>query len=282
MSEHSISAPAKGDPITAAWAQAITNAVNGSQSSGEAPDSMRTPDGEMSPPACASLMETPSEQDMAFDCRIVRSGGEDFLWIALPDAPDYVYLEENAISPDSAQTVGTEQNAFITLEKITNGTARGIYLAFAATKDEQTGEETITGWRVYVDELGADRPEWASEYAPVVLLASYNIAADDTSGADTAPGDVPSLQKGLVQYWRGTILAPYVPAEIHPTPEDVPVCGNPLNGLPSGVDDYNPLNGSADAIPNNTSQTGHPLDGEGEGGFTPLCADELETDPLAA
>ena len=276
MADEPLSRVGKGDRITADWANAVADAVNARGASDPNSDGTATPYGVMTPAEVDTQMRPPDAQAMAFDCVIVRSGAEDFLWIALPDSPDYVYLQDRAISPDSAQTVGTAQNAFVQLEKVTNGTARGIYLAFAARTNEGSGEEEITGWRVYADALGASRPEWASETAPVVLLASYNIAADDTSGEDTAPGDVPSLQLGLVQYWRGTVVAPYTaPDPDAPEPEEPPPCGNPLNA--EGEDDSHPLDspprpGSGGGT--NTSITGNPLDGEGEGGFTPLCRED--------
>ncbi len=50
-------------------------------------------------------------------------------------------------------------------------------------------------------------------------------------------------------------------------PEDVPPCGNPLNG----DGDYNPLDMPYDT---GRGESGNPLDDEGDGGYTPSCTPE--------
>lgn len=200
-----LSPPQKGDPISAAWAGAITDAINARGTSDPNANGTATPFGTMLPADTETLMEAPGPQAMPFDAAIIREGADgDALYMALPNAPDYVFDGANAVAPSPAQTMGTAQNAYVRIEAVTNGTARYVSLALTPP-DPSTTPPTPAYWRLFVAASPLSRPGWADPTKPVVLLAGYNIAADDSSGLDTAPGDVPSLLKGLVQYHRGTI-----------------------------------------------------------------------------
>ena len=196
-------APQKGDPITAAWATAIADAINARGTGDPNANGTATPYGTMLPANTDTLMEAPGPQAMPFDAAIIREGADgDALYMALPNAPDYVYIGKNAISPDSAQTVGNAQNAWTRIEAVTHGSARRVYLAF--TPPQSGGGSP--GWRLFVSASATPSyPAWADKSRPLVLLAGYNIAADDSSGNNVAGGDTPSLLVGLVQYHRGAV-----------------------------------------------------------------------------
>lgn len=204
MADEPIARVGKGDPITADWANAVADAINGRGASDPNANGTATPYGVMTPAGVDTQMRAPDAQAMPFDAAIIREGSDgDALYMALPSGPEYVWLNGSPISPDSTQTVGTAQNAFVRLEAVTNGSARYAVLAFTPP-DSTTTPPRPPFWKISVSSSVA-RPSWADPTAPLVLLAGYNISADDTSGTDTAPGDVPSLLKGLVQYHRGEI-----------------------------------------------------------------------------
>lgn len=404
MADEPLSRVGKGDPITADWANAVADAINARGASDPNANGTATPYGVMTPADVDTMMRAPDAQAMPFDAAIIREGAEgDALYMALPASPDYVFYGADALSPSPAQTLGDAQNAWVRIEAVTNNTAR--YVSLAVTlPDSSTTPPAPPGWRLFVASSPTARPGWADPEKPVMLLAGYNIAADDTSGADAVETDTPSLLKGLVQYHRGTVnlgggeqvprpfkvrvgaegwdvylppetaqavrfrgvvipplvaigteaepwmhytapasgemylvinfekssdaegrtiysavgwtlapsaeptelLWPHIVAAIEPgrglvqyhlgslivgdpdappaePPEPPPICGNPLNGGSGGAPDYNPVNGGGGTqFPKNDSETGHPLDGKGEGGYTPTCADDLDIDPLAA
>lgn len=204
MADEALARVGKGDPITADWANAVADAINARGASDPNANGTATPYGIMTPADVDTQMCAPDAQAMPFDAAIVREGADgDAIYMALPSGPDYVWLDGAAVAPDSGQTMGTAQNAFVRIESVRNGTPRYVLLAFTP-KDSSTTPPTPPMWRVEVAATVA-RPSWADPNAPLVLLAGYNIAADDTSGTDSAPGDVPSLLKGLVQYHRGGI-----------------------------------------------------------------------------
>lgn len=72
------------------------------------------------------------------------------------------------------------------------------------------------------------------------------------------------------QLQRDTIVARAIvgrdPDAVDP-PEEVPPCGHPLNN--EGANDTNPIWSG-----NTAGGGGHPLDSPGDGGYTPLCADD--------
>ena len=72
----------------------------------------------------------------------------------------------------------------------------------------------------------------------------------------------------MTQLQRDTIVARAIPGRDHsddPKPDEVPPCGHPLNQ----IGDTHPFD-----VGNTAGGGGHPLDEPGEGGFTPLCADD--------
>lgn len=204
MADEPLARVGKGDPITADWANAVADAINARGAIDPNANGTATPYGIMTPADVDTMMRAPDAQAMPFDAAIIREGSDgDALYMALPSGPEYVWLNGAPISPDSTQAVGTAQNAFVRLEAVTNGSARYAVLAFTPP-DSTTTPPRPPFWKIAVSS-SVSRPSWADPTAPLVLLAAYNIAADDTSGTDTAPGDVPSLLKGLVQYHRGEI-----------------------------------------------------------------------------
>ena len=205
MADEPLSRVGKGDPITADWANAVADAINGRGASDPNANGTATPYGIMTPADVDTQMRAPDAQAMPFDAAIIREGSDgDALYMALPNAPDYVFDGAGVLSPSPAQTLGNAQSAWVRIEAVTNNTAR--YVSLAVTlPDSSTTPPIPPYWRLFVASSPTARPSWADPARPVVLLAGYNIAADDPSGTDTAPGDVPSLLKGLVQYHRGTV-----------------------------------------------------------------------------
>lgn len=87
----------------------------------------------------------------------------------------------------------------------------------------------------------------------------------------------------LVQYHLGSLLIGDPTDADAEQPPEIPPCGNPLNASGIGASDKHPMDDFGDLVAppaGNTSQTGHPLDGEGDGGYTPMCAEDLNIDPL--
>ena len=196
-----LAAPQRGDPITAAWASALTDAVNARGMSDPNANGTATPYGTMLPADVETTMEAPGPHAMPFDCVVATdASGDARLYCALPNVGGLVYLDGQDIGPDSSQTVGTAQNAFADLGLVVTGSARYIVLYFA--QDANAGNDIK--WKVAVRTSSTARPSDAIVGAPVVLLALYNIAAE-ISGAASVAGDTPSLKDGLVQFHRGVL-----------------------------------------------------------------------------
>ena len=263
-----VPAPQKGDPITAEWAAQVAAAANASANPPERTDAVSTPNGKATFVPGASFPNIGRRtRIMAFDCVLyAESGGETGIYVAVPDAAaDWVWLGDKAIPPSSAQTLGDDGSAFVRLADA-GAAQKYVYLGFEGyeTEPDATGktETVVTGWRVYAASSTGHRPGWVAKGTPLVLLAASKIPAD-------GEGSPPGLHWGLVQYHRGTIIAPYLPVEGQIDPEEnPPKCGNPLND----GNDYNPLDN-----PNIASGDGrNPLDDPGVGGYTPTCRDEAE------
>lgn len=214
MADEALARVGKGDPITADWANAVADAINARGASDPNANGTATPYGIMTPADVETMMRAPDAQAMPFDAAIIREGSDgDALYMALPNAPDYVFLGADTLAPSPAQTLGNATNAWVRIESVTNGTSR--YVTLAVTKRE-SNPPAPPYWRLFVASSPTSRPSWADPEQPVVLLAGYNIAADDASGTDTEAGDVPSLLKGLVQYHRGTVNLPDGNEPCHP------------------------------------------------------------------
>ena len=205
MADEPLARVGKGDPITADWANAVADAINGRGASDPNANGTATPYGSMTPADVDTQMRAPDAQAMPFDAAIIREGSDgDALYMALPSGPDYVFYGADAVAPDAAQTMGTALNAWVRIEAVTNNTARYVSLGLTKPQSGSSSSQPPT-WRLFVASSPTARPGWADPEKPVVLLAGYNIAADDPSGADTTETDTPSLLKGLVQYHRGTV-----------------------------------------------------------------------------
>lgn len=90
MSELSIVAPAKGDPITAAWAQAVTDAANGGQTTPQKPGEARFPGGYVPSLEPAADTEPPPRLPTPFELRLVTTAPST--QGAPPDTHLYVYI----------------------------------------------------------------------------------------------------------------------------------------------------------------------------------------------
>ena len=203
MADEPLSRVGKGDPITADWANAVADAINARGASDPNANGTATPYGTMTPADVDTQMRAPDAQAMPFDAAIIRDGGDDEIWMAIPGGVDLVRLGSTPVPSLPEQTRGTAQNAWIKIADVTNGAERFAFLALGYPEDPNATQ--TLGWRVFVDssQNPENWPAWVDTSRPALLLASWNIAADDTSGTDTAAGDVPSLRKGLVQHHRG-------------------------------------------------------------------------------
>lgn len=205
MADEPLSRVGKGDPVTADWANAVADAINGRGASDPNANGTATPYGSMTPADVDTQMRAPDAQAMPFDAAIVRTGGDDEIWMAIPSGIDLVRLGSEAVPALPEQSRGDATNAWVKIANLENGVERFAFLALGYPTT--AGAAQNLGWRVFVDssQSPANWPAWVNTSYPAILLASWNVAADDTSGTDTAPGDVPSLRKGLVQHHRGAV-----------------------------------------------------------------------------
>ena len=90
MGELSITAPAKGDPITAAWAQAVTDAANGGQTTPQKPGEARFPGGYVPSLEPTADTEPPPRLPMPFELRLVTTAPST--QGAPPDTHLHVYI----------------------------------------------------------------------------------------------------------------------------------------------------------------------------------------------
>lgn len=266
-----VTAPQKGDPITAEWAAQVASAANASANPPERTDAVSTPNGKATFVPGASFPNLGKHaRIMAFDCVLyAEDGGSTGIYIALPsDVAGWVWLGDKAVPPSRSQTLGDEDSAFVRIAPA--GTSpKFVYLGFEGREEPDPEHEgktkvTVTGWRVFAaDSVGA-REEWVAKGTPLVLLATAKIP----NGGD---GNPPALRVGLVQYHRGTILAPFLPVEgqTDEPEENVPECGHPMNGDGTGNGTGNPLD-----LGNDGDGDDNPLDREGKGGYTPECKDD--------
>lgn len=112
----------------------------------------------------------------------------------------------------------------------------------------------------------------------LALAAAPPVADEAGRGAFAFQVAAWEGERGLVQHHLG--LLALSGDEVDETVDPIAnPCGHPLNN-DDDVNDAHPFDspprpgggGGAE----NTSTTDHPLDGEGEGGYTPLCRDDLE------
>ena len=237
MAEDSITPPAKGDPITAAWAASLVAAVNGAHGADEEPDSLRTPDGLVSPPPCAEMMEAPPALPLPFDCRVqfeqYGSNSSVFrLYVCLPavtewatDAGDgwrnesYVCADGRAIAPWSgtgAQPLGTTDNAWVDYGTITRGTEYRLMLCALAVGSGgiapsgalTTPDDVTRYWRLVLLQnpfypIGVSARLDAA-ITPVCVARIYIPSAADI-GNDASVCSAESLLNGCAQFRRGTV-----------------------------------------------------------------------------
>lgn len=185
-----ISAPAKGDPITAAWAAQVAAAVDSSATALKGDESVQTPFGTAEPPRVPPALGA-QKYPQPFDAVIYNDSGTDKVAMFLPSgSPSYVWMGDSALSAAPGQSTGTASTAWVDVESVQNS-ARYIYLAVHA---DSNGDPD--GWKLYPTGTPDTPPSWAVEGAPLVLLAVY-----DTSAAHFAP----SGKVGLNQYRHGSI-----------------------------------------------------------------------------
>lgn len=185
-----ISTPAKGDPITAAWAAQVAAAVNSAATALTGDESVQTPFGTAEPPRVHPALGA-QKYPQPFDAIIYNDSGTDKVAMFLPSgSPSYVWMGDSALSAAPGQNTGNANTAWVDVESVQNS-ARYIYLAVHA---DANGDPD--GWKLYPTGTADSPPSWAVEGAPMVLLAVY-----DTSAAHFAP----SGKVGLNQYRHGAI-----------------------------------------------------------------------------
>lgn len=201
-----VQSPKSGDPITAAWAAQIADAINSSANPPERDGSVLSPFGRAELPPLAKTGGT-AKMKMPFDCIIVRPQGAsaDKLYIWLPDVAsgEYVVFDGKPLGPAQGQSIGDADTAWVEVGSVTNAATRFVYLKFHTdANDEVDGweiEETGTAWNPQSGGTGAQNEP------PKVLLASYNIAADSPVPSAGTDNKWPSGKHGLVQFRHGTI-----------------------------------------------------------------------------
>ena len=185
-----IATPAKGDPITAAWAAQVAAAVNSSATALTGDESVQTPFGTAEPQRVPPALGA-QKYPQPFDAVIYNDSGTDKVAMFLPSgSPSYVWMGDSALSAAPGQSTGNGTTAWVDVESVSSGT-RYIYLAIHA---DSNGDPD--GWKLYPTGTADAAPSWAVEGAPMVLLAVYN-----TSAASFAP----SGKVGLNQYHHGSI-----------------------------------------------------------------------------
>lgn len=186
-----ISAPAKGDPITAAWAAQVAAAVNSSASALRTPESVQTPFGTAEPPRVAPALLGAQKFPQPFDCILFNDSGTDKIEIFLPNGgSSYVWLGSVPLSPAGGQSVGNYVSGWVEVETAQNS-KRYIYLAI-----HKDAGGNADGWQIYPTGTPDTPPAWAMPDAPMVLLAVY-----DRSAAHFAPNGT----VGINQYRHGTV-----------------------------------------------------------------------------
>jgi len=201
-----VQSPKAGDPITAAWAAQIADAINSSANPPERDGSVLSPFGRAELPPLAKTGGT-AKMPMPFDCIIVRPQGAsaDKLYIWLPDVAsgEYVVFDGKPLGPAQGQNIGDADTAWVEVGAVTNAATRFVYLTFHTdANDEVDGweiEETATAWNPQSGGTGAQNEP------PKVLLASYNIAADSPAPSAGTDNKWSSGKHGLVQFRHGTI-----------------------------------------------------------------------------
>ena len=201
-----IPTPRAGDPITAAWAAQIADAINSSANPPERDGAILSPFGRAELTPLAKTGGT-AKMPMPFDCVVMRPQGasSDKLYIWLPDiaSGEYVVFDGKPLGPAQGQSIGDSDSAWVEVGSVTNAATRFVYLTFHTdANDEVDGwevEDTATAWNPQSGGTGAQNEP------PKVLLASYNIAADAPVPSAGTDNKWPSGKHGLVQFRHGTI-----------------------------------------------------------------------------
>lgn len=185
-----VQSPAKGDPITAAWAAQVAAAVNSSATALKGDESVQTPFGTAEQPRVPPALGV-QKYPQPFDCVIYNDSGTDKVAMFLPSgSPSYVWIGSTPLSPAAGQSVGNATSGWADVETAQNS-ARYIYLAVHAD-----GNGDPDGWKLYPTGTPDTPPAWAVAGMPMVLLAVY-----DASAAHFAP----SGKVGMNQYRHGSI-----------------------------------------------------------------------------
>ena len=201
-----IPTPRAGDPITAAWAAQIADAINSSANPPERDGAVLSPFGRAELTPLAKTGGT-AKMPMPFDCVVMRPQGasSDKLYIWLPDVAsgEYVVFDGKPLGPAQGQSIGDADSAWVEVGSVANAATRFVYLKFHTdANDEVDGweiEDTGTAWNPQSGGTGAQSDP------PKVLLASYNIAADSSAPSAGTDNKWPSGKHGLVQFRHGTI-----------------------------------------------------------------------------
>lgn len=192
-----------------------------------------------------------------FACRLARDtseGAEDgalALYCYLPPETAQAVRFRGAVVA-TGQVLGTAENPWV---RVADGDAAALYLSLAFEafqRDDGETDHRATGWTL------------ATEATPSETLWPHLVWALEEGG-------------GAVQHHLGSLsLGDPSAGDLDEPDDDTPICGHPLNGTGGDDDDANPLDspahtGSGDGA---VGSTGHPLDDEGDGGFTPTCKDD--------
>jgi hypothetical protein len=199
-------APRSGDPITAAWAASLSDAVNSCANPAERVGDASTPFGKASlPPGLPMLGDFRAH--MPFDARVYNDAGTDKVAVYLPGSSgsavwqSFVYIDQNCAAPSSSQTMGTATNPWVDYGALPgdDGTTGALILAF---EDIPGAAETAFHfrWRLVLVDPGTWDSDlylkvpWASLRAPLLVVASISL------------GNVPNSPiPGVRQYVRGAV-----------------------------------------------------------------------------
>ena len=195
--------PAKGDPITADWAQKVAEAANAVPKTPEAVGSFASPFGSVTPAPGLPMLGEWNER-MPFDCQLFQpSGGGDLvLYCYLPSPGAFVFVDGEAVRYKSQ--VGTNTNPWVSIGTVARATTTRLGLAF---RDD--GAAAVGGrfkWELFLQtKSGALYPSGFTPAVamPIVPIATMTIPADPAPGATTQV-DI-SGKTGLVQFQRGAL-----------------------------------------------------------------------------
>lgn len=190
-----------------------------------------------------------------FACRIAEDdGGNGVLLVYEPPriAKDVTW---DGVPLEPVDAVGTEEEPWISVGAWTGADRLWLLVTPPGLHD---GEEYDGSWELAL-----------APAAPAADRAGRTCFAHQVAAWEG--------ERGLVQHHLGILALAEEWDGTQDEEERPPPCGHPLNKQ-DPIDDDHPLDHATGGGggPINNSQTGNPLDGEGDGGYTPLCREDLE------